>query len=446
MQAPDSQEWLDCYRRLPEATRQWVYEVVEIHSSELAAAFYRDLLRHPAASARITADLLQNRLLPAVQRWMLFLFDPANAASPSPTVALQRHVGEVHARVGVSADLIALGFRGFKRGLNVLLVQEGHSFFNGARAVAYAGELIDLAHAEMAVAQSRVEGLVPPGHNALEHERSKTLLALSTEESLYLQSMLASVAPTQVHALGPSPLGQWLDQEAPLLFSDAAHVQALRGVQLHLQRLDQDVLPRLQHTLPVQSDSMALLREVVAVLETVRQQINALFDSFAATDGHRDALTQLFNRPLLAALLRREMGLARRKRSTFSVLLVDIDHFKEVNARYGHAAGDRVLQHVSNLLATQVRSSDFVFRYGGEEFLLLLVDLDAEQSMAVAEKIRRTVEATDIPLPEGGCLQVTLSLGVTTYGGQTEVDSVTELAERALGRAKGGGRNQVCMI
>ena len=230
------------------------------------------------------------------------------------------------------------------------------------------------------------------------------------------------------------------------MFAESGHLQALEGVQQKLRQLDTDVLPRLKTSLVAQSDAHALFRQVVVALEAIRSQVNTLFDALVATEGHRDALTQLFNRPLLRTLLRREIGLARRKQSTFSVLLVDIDRFRDVNLRYGQASGNRVLQQVANLLATQVRSSDFVFRYGGEEFLLLLVDLDAEQSVAVAEKIRRTVEEAVIDLPNGEAVRLTLSLGVTTYGGQSEIDAVTVLAEHALQQAKGRGSNQVCVI
>lgn len=453
---PSVLEWQAAYARVPGAVVDVVSNLVETHTAVLAAAFYKDLLTQEGVTPLISAELLQNRLLPSVQRWMLFLFDPANVTSPSPSIALQRHVGEMHARVGVPLALIGFGFRGFKRCMSDVLMKANLDSDLTLRASLYVGEVIDLAMAEMSVAQARAQPLpaAAQAQRGLAYGRHKPLVALGEEESRFLQSVLSVVASAQVSALGPSAFGQWLQHEAPLLFADPAQLAVLQGIQQTLSRLDQDVLPRLQATLPATGVTMrsegaenlhALLRDVVAGLEDIKAQVNALFDALAATEGYRDALTQLFNRPLLTTLLRREMGLARRKHSTFSVLLVDIDHFSDVNRQYGHTVGNRVLQHVATLLATQVRASDFVFRYGGEEFLLLLVDLDAAQSQAVAEKIRRTVESADIPLPEGGRVQVTLSLGVATYSGQTEPDNLTALADQALGRAKDGGRNRVCV-
>jgi diguanylate cyclase len=282
-----------------------------------------------------------------------------------------------------------------------------------------------------------------------ESERHEQLVALSDEENRFLRTMLSTVPTGEVKALSTSPFGLWLNHKAPLLFDAAAETATLNRIAQTIERLDSDVLPRLQAGLSgfnAPGNGLALmLREVVAGLEDVRAAVNQLFDRLAGNEGYRDNLTQLFNRPLLASILHREMELARRKRSTFSVMLVDIDHFSEVNQMHGHEAGDRVLQHVATLLASQVRSSDFVFRYGGEEFLILLVELDAAQSLAVAEKIRRTVENANIPLSDGSSLQVTLSLGVALYEGQPDPHSITDLADQALALAKGGGRNRVML-
>lgn len=463
--SPSADEWRVAYRRVPAPVAAAVSGLVDVHMGEMAASFYRELLAHPETSRLIPVGLLNSRLLPSIQRWMQFLFDPANVTSPSPTIALQRHVGDMHARAGIPMAMIGQGFRGFKRDLNTLLGQAPFDRQQLLQASVYAGELLDLAHAEMIEAQAqsheRRELLVIANGSAtgnsdanagvptnLEAERHEQMMALSDEESRFLRTMLNTVAVGEVKALGTSPFGLWLNHKAPLLFEEAAETASLTRIAQTIDHLDTSVVPRLQAGLAAagQAEGLgALMREVVAGLEDIRGIVNNLFDRLASTDGYRDALTQLFNRPLLASIMRREMELARRKRSTFSVLLVDIDHFSQVNLAHGHEVGDRVLQHVATLLATQVRSSDFVFRYGGEEFLILLVELDAEQSMAVAEKIRRTVENADIPLTEGRSVQVTLSLGVALYDGQPDPQSITDLADQALDRAKGGGRNRVCL-
>ncbi len=447
---PSVSEWAAAYMRVPAAVANGVAHLVDAQMVPLSVAFYRDLLARPEAAQLIPVDTLNNRLLPSIQRWMQFLFDPVNSSSPSPTIALQRHVGEVHARVGIPLHLVIQGFRGFKRELNALLAQSVMTPQEQLQASVYAGELADLSLAEMLGAHQRSLAITSrAAPDRTESERHEQLVALSDEENRFLHTMLSTVPTGEVKSLATSPFGLWLNHKAPLLFDEAAETATLNRIAQTIDRLDRDVLPQLQAGLSgvnAAGNGLALmLREVVAGLEDVRAAVNQLFDRLASNDGYRDTLTQLLNRPLLASILHREMELARRKRSTFSVMLVDIDHFSEVNQTHGHEAGDRVLQHVAALLANQVRSSDFVFRYGGEEFLILLVELDAAQSLAVAEKIRRTVENADIPLSDGNSLQVTLSLGVALYEGQHDPHSITDLADQALALAKGGGRNRVMM-
>jgi diguanylate cyclase len=135
------------------------------------------------------------------------------------------------------------------------------------------------------------------------------------------------------------------------------------------------------------------------------------------------------------------MELARRKRTSFSVLVADIDRFTGLQHTHGAEAGERALQHVAGLLTAQVRASDFVFRHGTRSFLLVLVELDAAQSLAVADKIRTAAAGTS-PAPS---MSITLSLGVAVYQGHTDPQGLTLQAEQALALAQTQGGNRVCM-
>jgi diguanylate cyclase len=159
-------------------------------------------------------------------------------------------------------------------------------------------------------------------------------------------------------------------------------------------------------------------------------------------DVGRDVLTQLFNRRFLPTILKREIDLFQRKGTPFCVLMLDIDFFKAVNDLHGHDAGDRVLQNIAALMLNQVRVSDFVFRYGGEEFLILLAEVDVDQAEVVAEKIRARVEAAVIPLSEDRLIQVTLSIGIAAFDGHPDYQRAVDRADKALYAAKHAGRNQ----
>lgn len=115
-----------------------------------------------------------------------------------------------------------------------------------------------------------------------------------------------------------------------------------------------------------------------------------------------DALTNLLNRRFLPTVLRREIELATRNGTPFSLLLLDTDHFKAINDGHGHDAGDRALQHVAGLLGQLTRGSDYLFRYGGEEFVVVLVAASESQATVIAESLRRQIAQSPVALANGG--------------------------------------------
>lgn len=451
---PLPHEWLSAYNCVSAPVAHVVAEVVDAHLGAIAVAFYKELRTSEDAAHLIPPDVLHARLLPAIQRWMQFLFDPVNATGPSPTVALQRHIGEVHARSHIPIELVARGFRILKRALGNLLGGTDLGRQQLLEAALYVDLVADLALAEMRVAHARAEAATSapsaPVHVGLEAERQAQLVAISDEEGRYLRSMLnaVSLSASEVPALGASPLGMWLNHKAPLLFADTPGELRLTRVAQAVVRLDADLLPRLHTALNAQQNprlSVALLRDVIAGFEDIREQVNHLFDALNQAHSHRDALTQLLSRPLVDSILRREIELARRKRTAFSVLVVDIDHFADLQQQHGTTVGESVLQQVADMLTAQVRASDFVFRYGVQSFLLLLVELDSAQTLAVAEKIRKTVQCAGLALAPGGPQSVTLSTGVAVYQGETDPHALTALADQALSQAQSLGPNCVAM-
>jgi len=158
----------------------------------------------------------------------------------------------------------------------------------------------------------------------------------------------------------------------------------------------------------------------------------------------RDALTNCFNRRYLDKRLSQELAMAARQQNCVGLLLLDVDHFKGFNDRYGHLAGDQCLKHVASLMqATLQRPADFVARYGGEEFVIVLPDTDSTGAMQVAERIRRMVQQEAIMI-DNIPVQVTASLGVAVSDdGKMNATDLINRADQALYQAKAQGRNQV---
>lgn len=166
--------------------------------------------------------------------------------------------------------------------------------------------------------------------------------------------------------------------------------------------------------------------------------------------GFTDVLTGWHNRRYLQVRLKEELARACRDGSNLVCLMLDIDHFKQVNDTWGHAAGDAVLQELAQRVEAQVRASDVAARYGGEEFVVLLPNTDDEAGARLAERIRAAVSATPVKLPGGGSVRITASIGIAGIApdkDETDLktigDSLIARADVALYSAKTAGRNKV---
>ncbi|HET8707692.1 MAG TPA: GGDEF domain-containing protein, partial [Pseudomonadales bacterium] len=157
-----------------------------------------------------------------------------------------------------------------------------------------------------------------------------------------------------------------------------------------------------------------------------------------------DALTGLYNRRWLDSFFARVAMRESHEPVMMSIVLVDVDHFKRFNDEYGHLAGDQVLRSVADALRESVRPQDFVVRYGGEEFMLLLPRTRVPDASRVAERVRKTIAQLAISLNGNPLPSVTISLGVAELNPNGSIETAIEHADAALYRAKGAGRNQVC--
>ncbi|MBI2299246.1 MAG: sensor domain-containing diguanylate cyclase [Armatimonadetes bacterium] len=159
----------------------------------------------------------------------------------------------------------------------------------------------------------------------------------------------------------------------------------------------------------------------------------------------RDGLTGVHSRGYFDDCLERAWRSAQSAGRTFSLLMLDLDHFKSVNDRYGHPAGDAVLREVARHLVIAVRDDDLVARYGGEEFSVILSRAEAAAALQVAERIRTSIEAMQA-VHEGQVIQITASVGVATFQeGCLSAAQILNAADQALYQAKSTGRNRVVL-
>lgn len=185
--------------------------------------------------------------------------------------------------------------------------------------------------------------------------------------------------------------------------------------------------------------TLAVLCPFIGYLSNIRRRLGESLRTIKEL-AQRDALTGLFNRHHLDDTLTREIARCSRGASAFLLVMVDVDHFKRINDAHGHLVGDCVLQAVAQRLQGALRKGDYLARFGGEEFVLMMAVDGPHAALATCDRLRKSVE--ELKLDELGSQHVTVSLGGSFYRPQDTPASLLERADAALYRAKSSGRNR----
>jgi diguanylate cyclase (GGDEF)-like protein len=160
-----------------------------------------------------------------------------------------------------------------------------------------------------------------------------------------------------------------------------------------------------------------------------------------------DGLTGLLNRRAIEEHAITELTLAKRKERPLSLILLDIDHFKDINDQYGHAVGDQILRRLAEILPRNLRQYDRIGRWGGEEFIVILPDTEISEAIAIAERMRTAAAETKIALEQGDHYVVQISLGVASAcASYPPLAKLVHAADQAMYQAKQTGRNRVCSV
>jgi diguanylate cyclase (GGDEF)-like protein len=210
-----------------------------------------------------------------------------------------------------------------------------------------------------------------------------------------------------------------------LLMTNPAHLWELMAQ-------DHAVALNLMHIL-----AERIRRNNAAVLDSLRQQ--AQFKAISTIDP----LTGLHNRRWMNDVFLRQIDRCARQKNAVCLAMIDIDHFKMVNDRFGHLGGDQVLMQTARILQKQFRPGDLIARYGGEEFAVLLPETSMEEAIAALERFRLAMESAQIAVAQRTTVKVTVSAGLALWRDEWSLDDLIRSADNALYKAKNKGRNQV---
>jgi len=421
-----------------------VTRIADEAADDIADLFYSVLMQQPDASTFLNHALVHERLRPSLARWIRGTFHDGSRSSIDAILEQNYHVGLIHARINIPLTLVNAGMRIIKKELSQRIQAAPLSRASTAEAILFVSEMLDTVLDNMHeaylgdllgnVRQQQSLKMFMSGQNlALEGERLKSSLfdwLRNTVVALYTGNGAA------VPSIEASDFGLWLNHKAELTFGRVAELDAIRD-------RTRIIAAKLNDSAAIRNPD-AFVRTLNDDVTQMAYLLGAVIEKALEIEGGRDPLTRLLTRRFMPTIFQREVNISLRHGKPFAVLLIDADHFKAINDTHGHQAGDGVLTAIAEVLHGNVRAGDFVFRYGGEEFLILLTEMDAASAAVKAERLRAIVEEHAFTLA-GRPLHITASIGVALHDGHPDYEHTVRRADAALYEAKRRGRNRVVM-
>ncbi|WLI78995.1 diguanylate cyclase [Kosakonia sp. H02] len=443
-------EWLSLLEKADMHIRLLTADVAHTHAHALSEEFYRIVLTDPHAREFLSNAQVERHLKSALERWVMEVLS-CTPDDVDRLIQLQHTIAEVHARIGISVELVEMGFRVLKKILYPVIIATPYEPDEKLKIYHHAINSIDLAMEVMSRAFSfsehssakedenyRIFSLL---ENA-EEEKERQIAALLSWEINLIYKIIMDADIGNSLSMSQSDFGLWFNHKGRHYFSGIAEVG-------HISRLVQelDEIFRNTRTTPRSLSNRALrVNFLISVRNNVSQIITLLRELFEEVSRHEvgmDVLTKLLNRRFMPTIFKREIAHAHRASTPLSVLIIDVDKFKQINDTWGHHMGDEILRKVSSAFYDNVRSSDYVFRYGGDEFVILLTEASEFDTLRIAERIRSRVEKTQIKSATDEDIPLSLSIGAAMFNGHPDYERFIQLADEALYIAKKRGRNCV---
>ncbi|MFT9015056.1 MAG: GGDEF domain-containing protein [Acetobacter sp.] len=437
------EQWKDIITQAPSGQREYVRTVIQDNAVACIDLFIKAIFQHESAAEFLRKEALLRKL----RKNLYFYLKAVFAASPDNVehvCILQKRMGSAYARLEIPAHLIAYGFFIIKREIISLFLAKKTDPFDRSTLIVYIGSVMDFSFKfvmraydsrfRKAVEDKEVLRMVSLGQDlAFERETQvRTFFAWSTQTL----TLLCENKAREIQLVEDSDFGLWFTHKGRNLFKGTREFDT---IQKEIEKIDSDIAL-------VQDGGDIPKRFSEKIYRSIRK-INFLaensFHQIEKVESGKDPLTKVLNRRFLDAVLQNEISYALKKDKKFSIILFDIDNFKSINDTYGHLVGDDVLCFVANTLVALLRVNDYIFRYGGEEFLIILTEMTSREALKCAERLRVNMENKPLLLSSGETIGVTLSGGLTFFDGKTNVKVLISQADQALYKAKRQGRNRI---
>jgi len=422
---------------------------------DLVETFYEKLFDIPEIAPVLENAIVEKNLQKSLGNWILSIFSIHSPEDLDTLIERQKKIGWIHANINLKLQYFHYGISILKKEIFYRIYRENPEDKHLMKICLTIGELFDILISVIAESyfsyelvhennelSLKVKGL---SHNtAIECERLRTILFDWSRNTLTFLFHTPENGRERITPLQDSDFGLWVIYKSEYLSHPMSVSDQLKS---HIRKIDEALLQSLNYRDKGESirfsESIRVFNELIT---KTSWYISSIVDQALEFDTGTDPLTRLFNRRYLETILRRQTEISKRYGFPFAILLMDLDHFKIINDTYGHDAGDSVLKQFSEMLLLSLRASDFVFRYGGEEFLAVIGNIPAEEAQKLAEKIRMKCESSLFQIADERIIRLTCSIGITVSDGHPDYNRLIKRADTAMYQAKNSGRNTVIRV
>ena len=423
-------EWQALIRQTSPDVHTLLTSLSDEEIRHLVTVFYDYMLSHAQSALFLNTEQVSTRLSGSMFDWLRSVLGSAHEDLPQ-LLAKQRKIGVVHARIGLPIDLVNRGARKLKDELyRVLKTKADDSSSLLSNAICFSSLAMDTALEAMTVSYS-------PSHQNSLHTQEQYRL-----QTIYDDVNIATGMPFgEMVFLANSDFGMWFSHKGKHILGNSNLLKEMESLIAEIDtRLTTTLSPQHQ---PTEPERMSLLQDVRQLSAKIHFLLASMFEALVKQENGKDSLTQLLNRRFIPTIMRREISLALHTRKPFSLAMLDIDYFKQINDNFGHNTGDLTLKNVAAVIYDHIRSSDYVFRYGGEEFMILLVESDESQASIILETLRMKIAGMRMAASATETFSITVSIGIAEYDYHPDYKQLVDKADRALYQAKSNGRDRV---
>ncbi len=440
-------------RSEPELVNE-IHNVVQENADHISELYFDLLLSAEGNDNLFNKETIESDVKLGFKNWLnkLFIYQDSDEQIIE-FIHYQLQVGRKFVRMNMPSHLLNLGTRFLKMQLCKLITDDSRSVRKTHDTFIQITMVIDTCMSitmeaylyDRLMNERRSQALLNHIAGAELAEACQTVRAdLYGWHTNFLSTMLrpGNIVRTALPAISQAPFALWVRHKAKVIFHESEDVA---GIDNEINVIENKLDSIVEYKNKQEMDAfLAIVQEIENSVNRIAFFLASLTEHAHTSETCRDPLTKLYSRRYLDIILQKETNLALTNNSPYMLLMLDVDDFKQVNDTHGHPEGDKVIQNIADLINESVRATDYVFRYGGDEFLILLVNAKKDRAEELATEIILKVGNHSAPSANDtnkAISATSISIGIAEFTGSLDYNSVIKKADTALMSAKRKGKN-----